>query len=186
LRRRLEYFCNGGAREVQTFKMPVLIKRKILFLAHPRTASTATSSALCEVGGLRVGKHHHAFMYPPSGEDIVCTIRNPYDVLATWFHLSGYKDVNDFLHEYHHSYMKIGGRLFYFSERSDHFLLYDTLAEDFARLLQTYRLRPQRLYRINTTSKKKPFMSYFNDEAKEFIEKTYAKDLELYRSLRSS
>lgn len=164
--------------------MPILIKKKILFLAHPRTASQATVTALRKVGGVNAGAHHHAFMDAPQGETTVSTIRNPYDVLATWFQLSGYDNLNHFLTKYEHSFFKIDDRLFYFHAITERFLLYDTLASDFDCLLSDFGLEPQRLYRINTTPKKRPYQSYFDESAKEFVEELYAKDLELYRSLK--
>ena len=161
--------------------MPTRFKGKFVFLAHPRTGSTATTSALEEAGGRRVGAHHHAFY--ECKEPCVSTIRNPYDVLATWFTLTPYETMSEFLAKYRHSYFTIDGRMFYFADSCERFLLYDNLQQEFAQLLRDFNIKPVKMKRLNRTPGKKPFPTLFTTETKDIIEERFAKDLELYRRL---
>jgi hypothetical protein len=163
--------------------MAIKFKNKFIFLAHPRTGSMATVAALEEAGGHRVGPHHHGFAQANSKEITVSTIRNPYDVLATWYTLTDYTTVNRFLHNYKHTSFIVKGRIFYFADASDRFLLYDNLEQEYKKLLNDFNIKPPKLRRINTTPKKKPFMSVFTDADIQTIKTRFSKDLELYRRL---
>jgi len=164
--------------------MPIRVKNKFVFLHHPRTGGSATSAALKSVGGVQVGDGQHDFYQATADELTVCTLRNPYDVLASWFHMSPqYTDMCKFLEEFSHSYFTKKGQLFYFADASDIWLLYDQLQETFNLLLSAMGMKETRIYRINTTPGKKPFMDYFTPEAVSIVETKFARDLELYQSL---
>jgi len=162
----------------------IRIPGKLVFLRHPRTGSSATAAALSKLGGIRVGDGQHQFVKAGKNEITVSTIRNPFDVLATWFILNmKYDKMEDFLRKYTHSDFRRRERLFYFAEYSDILLLYDKLQKQFNELMLSLRLSPTRIYRINTTSDKRPFMDYFDEKTIAIVEEMFVADLEVYRAL---
>lgn len=164
--------------------MAIRIRNKLVFLHHPRTGGSATSAALKTLGGEQAGDGQHSFFQAGANELTVCTLRNPYDVLASWFHMSlHHETMPSFLETFSHSFFTQQGRLFYFAEVSDIWLLYDELQVRFNLLMDTLELPRTRIYRINTTSGKRSFMDYFDAESVALVEDKFAKDLEDYRSL---
>lgn len=65
--------------------------RRMVFLAHPRTASRATRDLLIEQFGFhREAQHHqHLERHPGCGWTVFTTIRNHYDAWASWYYKSG-------------------------------------------------------------------------------------------------
>jgi len=165
--------------------MSVRIPNKLLFLRHPRTGSTATVQALITLGARKAGGLHD--FTPAKGKEItVSTIRNPFDLLASWFALNeGWTDFEKFLVDYKHSAMLKDGRFHYFANVSDELFLYDQLSEDLNTLLTRLKLPKVRIYRLNTTSGKKPFEEYYTETAKQIVRDLYAWDLELYEGLKT-
>ena len=163
--------------------MSVRIDNKLLFLRHPRTGSTAVSDALIERGGIKAGENH-AYIHAKESELVVSTIRNPYDVLATWFELQiVYDNMPKFLLNYAHSAFKHGDRLFYFADNSDVLLCYDTLQKDLDDLLTSLDIEPVVLKRVNVTPNKRPFIDYFNNISLDIVKTIYKKDLDCYNKL---
>lgn len=166
--------------------MSVRIPGKLLFLRHPRTGSSATVAALIKNGAKKAGEMH-AFAQARGKEITVCTIRNPLDLLVSWYVLNPQWSGNfeSFLIDYSHSAMVRDKMLHYFAARSDVLLLYDNLQQDFNGLLERFNLPPTRLYRHNTTSFKKPFKSYYTPETADIVTRIYKKDLALYERLKT-
>lgn len=66
--------------------MYVNYSRRMIYLAHPRTASRATRDALIERFGFRrQGQHHSTLGEHPDGWTVFTTIRNHYDAWASWY-----------------------------------------------------------------------------------------------------
>lgn len=165
--------------------MAIRIPGKLVFLHHPRTGGSATSATLKKLGGHQVGDGQHSYAEAAPGELTFCTIRNPYDVLASWFVLQRqFATMGDFLLGFEHNEYMRRGRLFYFSNYSDVRLLYESLQDDFNVLMVALNLRPMRIHRINTTSGKKPFMSYYDASTIALVEQKFSKDLSDYRDLK--
>lgn len=147
--------------------MSLIIPGKLVYLEHPRSASVATEAALSEAFDTAiVTPDHHRVLEDFSnynGELVCCTIRNPFDILASWFVLSGRTSMLDFLANYTHSEMQKNGLLYYHKRDADVCLMYGDLEAELNSLLAELDLSPVVIPRLNVTPNKKPFMSYFND-----------------------
>jgi hypothetical protein len=195
--------------------MAVIFPKKFIFLAHPRTGSVATSEALMRIAGTsyRTINHHVNFatlkrlktiktitvptiksrgvrhklgdLWKYDDEITVSTIRDPFDVIATWFCLnpSLKQSMKKFLENYTHTYFK--KRLF-FHFPTDVVLNYWTLEADLRNLLSTQGiLWTGFLDRPNPTKDKDPnYMSYFDAETKELAKKRFKVDFEIWRHHR--
>ena len=146
----------------------------IIFLGHARMASTAISEMLIRAGGERIGPNHE----PWFGEGYkFCVIRNPLDVLATWFVLNPqWKDMSSFLQNYNHRAMRRNGRLFYLVQYCDDYILYDHLEEE---LLIKYGATLN-LERVGVTPGKMDYHHYFSPENVALARLIYRKDFALY------
>lgn len=62
-------------------------EKRLAFICHPRTASHATAQALAGIGFERVGGHHDVVEehLRPWAVSVACAVRNPLDVLASWW-----------------------------------------------------------------------------------------------------
>jgi hypothetical protein len=62
-------------------------EKRVAFIAHPRTASTATGQALT---GLGFGQwiNHHGFdpKWDLTGWTVFATVRNPFDLMVSWYY----------------------------------------------------------------------------------------------------
>lgn len=156
--------------------------KKFVYLGHPRSASQATSLALEGLGGVRVAPNHE-LPKQFGTEETVCTLRNPLDLLTTWFHLSGWDDFAKFIREYSHDKFIQDGRLYYLAGWCDTFLRYDRLQSDFNILLERHGLPATRIYRINTTSNKRPWQTYYNIVTKNLALQKFEQDVALYEAM---
>ncbi len=177
--------------------MAVFIKGKLLYLAHTRVASWATTKALCQIGGKYVqtgqsggGRGHHA-LFPEvikyieyEDEPVVCTVRNHYDALVSWWlkytregrgqpdfllFLKSHLDNSPFIQE---------NRLF--SRHlcyADHVLRYESLETDLNTLLERVALPRVKLEHINTTAGKLHYSTYYTTEIKAFVADFFAEEL---------
>lgn len=64
--------------------MYVLDSHKLVYVAHPRTASVATGSLLVSLGARKVGSHHQVGPIP-EGYTVATTVRNHWDMLASYY-----------------------------------------------------------------------------------------------------
>ncbi len=68
-----------------------VIKPNFGYIAHPKTASSATKDALCKNFGAEIQGQHHCVdeeccrSILESGGIVMATIRNPYDLLVSWY-----------------------------------------------------------------------------------------------------
>ena len=90
-------------------------------------------------------------------------MRNPFDILASWFVLNKQRSMLKFIETYEHSEMTKGGLLYYHKPDSDTLLNYAYLEEELNLLLAGFDLGPIRIPRLNVTEGKKHFMSYYTE-----------------------
>jgi hypothetical protein len=150
--------------------MAVLVPGKLVYLAHARTASRATRDALLTLPDAHASKAtHHAKLDQVVGYDgelVVATIRNPYDTLVSWW--LHFKDMEflSFLQEYDH-YPFLDGDppdLFWHCTPTTHVLRWETLQEDFDKLLDGLDL-PRLKLEIKGPTKRKtlPWHEYYDE-----------------------
>jgi len=109
--------------------------KQFCYLAHPRTASVATRDVLVgKFGAEMVGSHHTGLTVPkPTGWTVVTTVRNPLDVMISWWHktsrnhkLSLYEFIRMWSRNTH---FLPDGRLFWHSLYATHVLRYEANLE---------------------------------------------------------
>jgi len=170
--------------------MAVLLPGKFLYLATPRTASTATVLALHTLGARTVPGGHHVGLEAVAdhGEETVFTaIRNPYDVLVSWYvRMDRTKDfpvsMAHFVRTYEHEDFARGDppSLFYHCAPEVEVLRWETLQDDLDALLTRLGLSPVRLPRDNVTPKKRPWIDYYDAEAFRAVHERFGHDLDAW------
>ncbi len=156
-------------------------EKKVAFIAHPRTASSATAHVLMQMG-FEIVKGHHAF--DPSSDlddwSVFCTIRNPFDVLVSWFYsqkrekpftlwLPDFLDGCQFLQ---------GERMFFGQPYATHVLHFETLQDDFDGLCNDVGFRPRTIERRNVSVRRegRSFMGYYNFYTAKMISERFHQD----------
>lgn len=157
--------------------MAVLVRGKVLFLAHPRTASTAMRNSLEAIGGEVINPHHVAFDHPDvrrryRGEPVLAVIRNPYDMLVSWWgvrtwvrerdtklagFIAGFDDTKGNFQRH--------GKLFYHLPAATIVLRYEDIDTTLKPALEDLGIEPFELPRLNETLGKKDWRSYYDDDA---------------------
>jgi len=143
--------------------MAVIVPGKLLFLAHPRTGSMALRDALVVHAGGRHLADHHADHDDPRvhkvymGEPMVCVVRNPYDVLVTWWLKRGKSSTFlEFLQTYQDHNFTRRGKLFYHVDAPNvRVLRYET--DDVFAELGVHQ------WSSNVTKDKAPWQSYYTE-----------------------
>lgn len=165
-------------------------KGKLIYLAHPRTASIATERGLAKALPWRCKKtaNHHARLdeitWKLGNEKIITTIRDPLDMLASWWVVyPKYHHVmtfSEFIKTYDHCMMSIDGRLFYFLKDCDAYMTFENLQDDFDKIMKGYGFPTAKIPMTNITPNKKPFMTYHTDETITAMWERWPKDMEMY------
>ena len=100
--------------------MSYIYRDKFIYLAHPRTASVSTERGMATIypKGIKTKPHHIGVpqikkFYPKdtTGKEIICTtIRNPLDLIVSWYILttswSLRRTLLDFIQNYTSRYKK--------------------------------------------------------------------------------
>lgn len=170
--------------------MAVLLRGKLLFLAHPRTASTALRDALLERGGEKVSSHHAGLedsvvQKAHRKEPVLTVVRNPYDILVSWWIVRTHnrphtQPLSNFISSFNDSKGNFvrQGRLLYHSFDADHVVRYESLDEDLNRALTSCGLGRLNLRRLNETkAKTKPWQSYYDQEAVDAANKRFGDEI---------
>jgi hypothetical protein len=183
--------------------MYVTPDEKLCFIAHPRTASRATAKAL----GLRTFEStgHHEFDYlkcaqiAGSGGITACTIRNPFDVVVSWYFNEHFRE--DGRHKKgefkpwamksqlrHNSWLncKISSKqwndnslYFYGLPVVNHILRFENLEEDLRKLcwITGHTYVPTKPYGV--LPRDRDYRVYYDSETIALVEERFAQDLEL-------
>lgn len=168
--------------------MSFIAPNRLIYLAHPRTASIATERALAKMfSGSMKTKNHHAQLHEIDGrignEKIVTTVRDPLDLIASWYannpawHKWG---MLHFIENYGHDMMARNGVLFYFLGDCDNHLRYESLQHDFDIIMNDWGFKTAIIERANVTEGKKPFMEYHNGETIKAMWDKYPLDMDMY------
>lgn len=163
--------------------MAVLVPGKFVYLATPHTGSMSTTTALLEqVPGAQTLGEHHSTRAELGLEDLegVTTVRNPFDMIATWWLRTdakwNYESFSDFLRDYDHPTYVRDGRIFYHCEPGVHVLRFERLQEDLDEYLARHGLGPLPLPRINRTVDRDPWPDYYDPECLEIVWERFGKE----------
>lgn len=168
--------------------MAVIVPTKMLFVAHPRTASTALRNALLGAGGKVVGMHHdmvEALQDFHCGEPVLSVIRNPYDVLASWWFVRTFDRANSKpLHEFIASFKDTkgnfcrNGRMFYHTPHSDIIVRYEEMPSSLDKALSRCSVEPLQLETLNVTTGKKPWRDIYYPRAVQAANERFGFEIE--------
>jgi len=171
---------------------------RLVYLAHPRTASNATAHVLEGIGfRRRLPANHHARLSSPSAQKVVTdrlewcvftTVRNHWDATASWMFVKPYPakppwsldDVQTFCSK--SKWIRDGNRFWFHAPDADVILRYETLQEDFDALLSAHGLEPQVLELVNVGKDRsgRDYRELFLDEAAAYIGEYFAEEITEY------
>jgi len=156
-------------------------EKKVAFIAHPRTASTATAHTLMKMGFVIKGNHH---AYEPTWDlydwDVICTVRNPFDVIVSWFYNKPREKpfslwLPEFLDGCH---FLQGERMFFGQPACNHVIHFENLQEEFEYVMDNVGLPllkiPQR--NVSMGRKDRSFMDYYNFHTARMVTKRFRQD----------
>jgi hypothetical protein len=151
-------------------------EKKLGFIAHPRTASSATSHTLMEMGFEIVHGHHGMGNILYADWKFFCTVRNPFDVLVSWyFSQKREQDFDLWLPIFLRTCQFLQGpRMFFGRSVCTHVMHCETLQDDFDGLCGDFGFRPRTIERRNVSPlrKYKGYMLRYNlDRARQVIKK---------------
>jgi hypothetical protein len=159
------------------------------FIAHPNTASRSVSDALKSMGAISYGSHHKMDLEVIDRcEGCFCAIRNPFDIMASWFYRSqpaeskgpNYKPFDEWLEDAleNHKVQYSGPypELFYGVEHCSHLIRFEYLQSDFDLICRTFGLprfllshegktyRPLGYREMYTTPTRRLIIKHFPDQ----------------------
>jgi hypothetical protein len=153
-------------------------EKKLGFIAHPRTASTATSHVLMKMGFEIHFGHHDMVDVLDDDWEFFCTVRNPFDVLVSWFHNQPREKpfslwLPKFLDECH--FMQ--GRMFFGQHACNHIIHYENLQEEFECVMDEFDLPLVEIPKRNVSARKSPsFMGHYNFRTARLVVERFHKD----------
>ena len=169
--------------------MAVLLPGKFLYLGTPRCGSSAVHDALKNVPEVKLFHQHitvpeikrvHSGLGP---ELRMATVRNPYDLVVTWWLRARRNDrvtLLEFVRDFQHRLFERDGRLFYLCTDDVEILRYETLQEDLDRNLAKAGVRPVVLDRVNVTEGKRDWRSYYGPEEIAAVEERFGHEMDRY------
>jgi hypothetical protein len=115
-------------------------------------------------------------------EKIAVTIRNPYDVLVSWFVLNKpglFKNFDEFIKGYNHTFMLVGGKMFWLEAPGNDFqyIRYEYLQEDWDTFLKSAGMEPVALPHENRTPGKKPYREYYGPDTIKLVEEKFGEEI---------
>ncbi len=176
--------------------MTALVPGRLLYLRTPHTASTAVEKAIMQgIPGAVVVSPGHATMDDFGGgvmslngggsidltsEVVTTTIRNPYDMIVTWWISSTAQrtPLAEFVRDYEGRHQVIRGRIFSQADDSDIVLRYETLDRDLADMLRLLRLPSVELRRVNVTPSKRGWRTYYDEGSFAVVNERFGREIE--------
>ena len=137
------------------------------FRFHPRTGSTATAKALMTLPHTKRLEHHSEGV---AGPVTACVIRNPLDMMASWFALytreaSAKKSLSQWCRTLAvQAFVGSGPPRMFYHLPTDHVLIYDYLEVDLNLFLLTLGLPAVELELTDPTTDKRPWREYFDED----------------------
>jgi len=167
--------------------MSFYVSGKFVYLAHPRTASMATEKLLQEVfpEGQTTKEHHGGIknMHLYGNELIFCTIRDPIDVIVSWWILNqewwDKGDIVNFINHYRHTYLQ-DLMFFHFDTCKGSCIRYESLQSELNKIISYFNREPKKLPIVNTTEDKPNPYSYYNREVMNVMWERFPLDMALY------
>ena len=164
-------------------------KKKVAFIAHPRTASVAMVETLLGMGFSKIGSHHQ-FDEAWCLETTFSVVRNPFDMMVSWYYFKrreeglSFEDwLTIFLKDPPH-YIKYG--LFPGQHLCTYILWYENLQEEFDELMLEVGLPQTEIVKSNVSKRRegRNFMDVHTDVTLKMTERFFQVDIESFDYLR--
>lgn len=132
-------------------------EKSVAFIAHPRTASVAMAATLLGMGFTQAGSHHQ-FKESDCRETTFSVVRNPFDMLVSWYYFNRRDDhlsFEDWLRVFLHNppyYISQG--LFFGKHLCTDILWYENLQEEFDELMERVGLPQTKIMQSNVSKKR--------------------------------
>jgi hypothetical protein len=164
----------------------------LAYIAHPKTASSATQRVLRAMGAKIYGNHHSVdgqWCRPilESGGVIISTIRNPFDLLVSWYFHYAQRRPNQVMEPFSkwlpwlvanpNDYIKRG--LFFGLPWTTHVVRYENLQEDFNAALIAADLPPTTLESFNVSHKRegRPYQEMYDSDLIHLVWANFRNDI---------
>ena len=118
----------------------------VSFIAHPNTGSRSLKKMILGANGGKVINDQHGVCWETvkNSRAVVCVIRNPYDMMASWYwRMISKPDFNTWLsytlnqsNGNHEDPDKVGGGLFFGLKRSTHIIRFENIEEGYNDLFE--------------------------------------------------
>tara|TARA_Y100000593_G_scaffold94310_1_gene192820 strand:+ start:3106 stop:3654 length:549 start_codon:yes stop_codon:yes gene_type:complete len=174
--------------------MALIVPNKLIYLAHPRTASKATCVTLGQIDSAFTEPVHHRRLfdleYEREGELVVTTVRHHADALVSWWKNHGQKnhgygeDLDEFtrfLREFPDSEIWIKpstNRLWdLHTPWCNAVMRYEDVQTELDWVLEKVGLLPMQLLRVNQTRGKDDWRNYYNAERERIVADVYGDEM---------
>ncbi len=162
--------------------------KRIVYLAHPRTASHATAKALKQAGFTYRSKYHHAPLSGPLPDDwlVLTTVRNHFDALVSW-----YEDRYSHSRPFDFTFIEflLAEHPYYFPTRTmlwglhtpyaTHIIHWEQLDVSLNGVLQAHGLGPILITRDNIGKRRqgRDYREYYDPDTREYVEDLFALEM---------
>ena len=168
-------------------------RNRLVFIAHPRTASRSVAKAL--PGAVLWGKHHEVNEDKvqnilDNGGTVVSNVRNMYDILVSWFHRAHRGDPpTNFVpvKEFTNWLTKVlGGGHQYLDQDPYHFgygasnfvIPYEQLGSMFEVLCRLEDIKGANLPHVGVSNRYRDYRRYYTDTTRQMVEDRWGREQE--------
>lgn len=162
----------------------MIITDRLGFIAHPNTGTRSIRKALESIGGREIGGYHEVHAPSLDGRINFCTMRNPWDLMVSWF----YRTTGGKGHCFHEwlpatlkglrHYEGPGKGLFYGIRDSHMVLKFENLQSGFDAVMRFVGEEPIKLDHVGRTDRPRDYRAlYYNASLVDMVERAYFKQI---------
>lgn len=165
----------------------MIVTEKLGFIAHPNTGSRSIREVLEYLGGEEKGGYHE--VHQPTlltHQWIACTIRNPWDLMASWYFRTmpgmeiPFPEWLPMTFDGLRHYEGPGNRLFYGFRDSNLVMRFEHLQEDFDHVMWVAGHQPINLGHLGRTKRPVGYRGFYGeDKLIRMVEWVYAEQIEM-------
>ena len=183
-----------------------VIHKRLVFIAHPRTASRSIRDTLKRIGAKEAAGHHPIAPKileneKALGASVGCVIRNPFDLLVSWYYqaeISRIRGVrcaspkrpqdppspvvprtfNSWLKDSLEKKVWKNG-LFFGLEFCDHVMRFENLQEDFNLWMKKCGMRDRKLGHVGNSERSERYIRHYDEVSRLLVENHFSAELEV-------
>lgn len=158
----------------------------VAFILHPDTGSRSLAAAISKAGGEMIGGHHDVDpQVLASCRAVVCTLRNPWLLMGSWYHRQTQANVpfdnwlrTIMLGDRNHEGPE-GMCLYYGSLWATHYIRFERMQGTLNEITEDLGLSRLKLGHDGQTKHEKSYLSLYNHETSEIIRRAYSHQIQL-------